>query len=400
MKQHILIIGSGFAGMWAAVSAARVADIRGSDDLEITVLSPEPELRVRPRFYEANVTALRADLQPLFAALDIRHVAGSAQAIDAAERCVTFAAPDGERRALRYDRLVLAGGSHLRAATAAGVDRYAFNIDSMDAAARLEVHLQALAARPSSDARNTVVVCGGGFTGIELATELPARLTALFGNDTKTKVVVVDKGDTPGGRFSAGLREAIGDASRELGVEWRLNSEVEAIDDAGVTLRDGTRIAAATVVWTAGVAASPLGDNLTGHRDSLGRFIVTPELRLEEYEDIYATGDMAHAKTDDAGNTALMTCQHAIQLGKFAGHNAAAGLLGAQTLPYRQVNYVTCLDLGAWGAVYSEGWDQQVKLVRDEAKALKKTIVSELIYPPEANREAAFAAADPLAKFV
>ncbi len=80
---------------------------------------------------------------------------------------------------------------------------------------------------------------------------------------------------------------------------------------------------------------------------------------------------MAHAKTDDAGNTALMTCQHAIQLGKFAGHNAAASLLNLEPYPYRQVNYVTCLDLGGWGAVYTEGWEQRVKSVREEGKRSK-----------------------------
>ena len=109
---------------------------------------------------------------------------------------------------------------------------------------------------------------------------------------------------------------------------------------------------------------------------------------------------MAHAKTDDAGNTALMTCQHAIQLGKFAGHNAAASLLNVDPYPYRQVNYVTCLDLGGWGAVYTEGWDQVVKSVRGDAKKIKIAITNELIYPPAADKAVAFAAADPLAKFV
>lgn len=196
------------------------------------------------------------------------------------------------------------------------------------------------------------------------------------------------------------MRKVISEASAALGVEWRLNSSVESVDASGVLLTSGERINAATVVWTAGVTASGLGTDLKGERDAQGRFVVTPLLQLPDYPDIYATGDMAHAKTDDLGNTALMTCQHAIQLGKFAGHNAAASLLGAETLPYRHEKYVTCLDLGTWGAVYTEGWDQQLKLVRDEAKTLKTAITHELIYPPAANREAAFAAADPLAKFV
>lgn len=82
-----------------------------------------------------------------------------------------------------------------------------------------------------------MVVCGGGFTGIELATELPARLRTRFGADTKTKVIVVERGATIGGRYSEALRNTIEEASNVLGVEWRLNSEIEAIDASGVTLK-------------------------------------------------------------------------------------------------------------------------------------------------------------------
>ena len=74
--------------------------------------------------------------------------------------------------------------------------------------------------------------------------------------------------------------------------------------------------------------------------------------------------------------------------------------LGVEPSPYRQEMYVTCLDLGVWGAVYTEGWDQQVKLTRAEAKKLKVSIVSELIYPPKAERAVAFEMADPYAPFV
>jgi NADH dehydrogenase len=400
MKQRILIIGSGFAGMWAAVSATRLAHLEGNESLEIAVLAPQPELRVRPRFYEANVASLTADLQPLFAELDIRFIAGHAERIDPTQNGVWYKTPTSESTFMTYDRLIVASGSNLHHFGIKGIAEHGFDIDQLDTAQRLEEHLNALANQPESTARNTVVVCGGGFTGIELATELPARLKALLGHDTNTKVIVVERGSVIGGRYSEALRDIIRKASDELGIEWRLNTEIEVVDASGVTLKDGTHIEAATVVWTAGVKASPLGENLTAERDALGRFIVSPELQIPGYSNIFATGDMAHAKSDDVGNTALMTCQHAIQLGKFAGHNAAASLLGVDALPYRQEMYVTCLDLGAWGAVYTEGWDQQVKLVREEAKKLKIAITNELIYPPKADREIAFAAADPLAKFV
>jgi NADH dehydrogenase len=400
MKKQILIVGSGFSGMWAAVSAARLSALEGEHNLKIAVLAPVPELRVRPRFYEEKVSTLVAPLTELFAELGIEFLAGSAERIDANAKTVTWRDRNGTESTVTYERLVLATGSQTRRPAIAGLAEYAFDIDQLESAQVFEQHLDSLTTRPASPERNTVVVCGGGFTGIELATELPARLRARFGNDSQTKVIVVERGAVIGGRYSEALRQTIEDASRELGVEWRLNAEVEAIDASGVTLKNGERIAASTVVWTAGVEANTLSQQIDGERDGQGRLKVTESLQVPAHPDVYATGDMAHAKTDDAGNTALMTCQHAIQLGKFAGHNAAASLLNIDPYPYRQVNYVTCLDLGAWGAVYTEGWEQEVKSVRDEAKKIKIAITNELIYPPAADRAAAFAAADPLAKFV
>lgn len=400
MKKQILIVGSGFSGMWAAVSAARLSALAGNNSLNIAVLAPVPELRIRPRFYEENVSTMVAPLTDLFAELDIAFISGEAQRIDTTEKTVFYRDSNGTAAEVTYERLILATGSQTKRPPIAGLAEYAFDIDQLESARLLEQHLDALATRPSSPERNTVVVCGGGFTGIELATELPARLCTRFGADTKTNVIVVERGATLGGRYSEALRNTIEEASNALGVEWRLNSEIEAIDASGVTLKNGERIASATVVWTAGVEANPLSQHVAGDRDSQGRLKVTDTLQVPSHPEVYATGDMAHAKTDDVGNTALMTCQHAIQLGKFAGHNAAASLLNLAPYPYRQVNYVTCLDLGGWGAVYTEGWEQRVKSVRDEAKKIKVAITNELIYPPAADRAVAFAAADPLAKFV
>lgn len=400
MKKQILIVGSGFSGMWAAVSAARLSALEGNNSLKIAVLAPVPELRVRPRFYEENVSTLVAPLNDLFNELDIEFIAGSADTIDIKEKIVSYRDANGETSAVTYERLVLATGSQTKRPPVVGLAEYAFDIDQLESAQAFQQHLDSLVTRPSTPERNTVVVCGGGFTGIELATELPARLRARFGQDTETKVIVVERGTVIGGRYSEALRNTIEEASNELGVEWRLNSEIEVIDANGVTLKNGERIAASTVVWTAGVEANALSQQIDGERDNQGRLKVSESLQLPANPEVYATGDMAHAKTDDVGNTALMTCQHAIQLGKFAGHNAAASLLNIDPLPYRQVNYVTCLDLGAWGAVYTEGWDQAVKSVRDDAKKIKIAITNELIYPPAADKNVAFAAADPLAKFV
>lgn len=399
MKQQILILGAGFAGMWAALSAARLTDLHGRHDIEITVLAPRPELRIRPRFYEAGVENFAAPLLPLFVATGVKFLAGVASEIDSASQQVWYHNEQDQLAAVRYDRLVMATGSQMAPALP-GAQQYAFDVDQMESAARLEQHLAALAERPESVARNTVIVCGGGFTGIELATELPARLRAILGDSAAIRVIIVDRSPVAGGRYSEQLRDVIEQASAELGVQWMLNAEIKAIDETGLTLQSGEHIASSTVVLTVGAQASPLTLQIPAQRDPQGRLHVDPQLRVTGQDTIYATGDVAFARTDDKGNHALMTCQHAIMLGRFVGYNVAADLIDIEPLPYSQVNYVTCLDLGAWGAVYTEGWDQVVKSTREEAKKIKIAITNELIYPPKAERAVAFAAADPLAPFV
>ncbi|EPR1454881.1 TPA: NAD(P)/FAD-dependent oxidoreductase [Citrobacter koseri] len=400
MRKQILIVGAGFSGMWAALSAARLADKHQNDTIDITVIAPQPELRVRPRFYENAVQTLVAPLQPLFDETGINFLRGTVAQILPDSKEVSWADASGKTHLHRYDRLILASGSHVNRSLVTGADAHAFDLDQLESAAVLEQHLKDLANKEESDARNTVVVCGGGFTGIEMALELPGRLRDILGADAKTRVVVVERGPQPGARYSEELRNVIIEASAELGVEWLVNTEVESVDATGITLKDGQTIASQTVIWTVGVQANDLTGQIDAPRDRQGRLHVNAQLQVVGHDDIYATGDVAYAATDDKGNHALMTCQHAILLGKFAGNNAAADLLEVAPLPYRQENYVTCLDLGAWGAVYTEGWDQQVKLTRAEAKKLKLSIVSELIYPPKADRAVAFEIADPLAPFV
>ena len=396
MKQHILVIGAGFGGLWTALSATRLFDLHGQRDVAVTVLAPQAELRVRPRFYEPNAQQLAAPLGELFDAVGVDFIKGAAQTIDVPQKQVGYRDANGALQTCNYDKLVLATGSGLALPNTPGVAEHAFNVDQIEQAVRLENHLKSLAERPYSKARNTVVVAGGGFTGIETATEMPARLRAIFGEQADIQVIIVDRGDKVGGSMGAEIARSIAEASEELGVCWQLSSSVVAVDEQGVTLADGQRIEASTVVWTTGVRASSLTEQIPAERDHLGRLHVDAHLQVLGQPDIFATGDVAYAASDDIGNHALMTCQHAISLGRHAGNNVAAQMLGVEPMPYSQPKYVTCLDLGAWGAVYTEGWDRQVKLVREEGKALKTQINTQWIYPPAANREAAWAAADPL----
>ncbi|MGE8406750.1 MAG: NAD(P)/FAD-dependent oxidoreductase [Pseudomonas sp.] len=395
MKQQILIIGAGFGGLWTALSATRLFDIHGHADTEVTLLAPQAELRIRPRFYEPDAHRLAAPIGELLDAVGVRFIKGAAETIDVERKQVGYIDAAGAQQVHNYDKLVLASGSRLATPDTQGVAEHAFDVDQIEQAVRLENHLKSLADLPPGNGRNTVVVAGGGFTGIETATEMPARLRAILGEDAEVNVIIVDRGAAIGASMGSEISQSIAEASAELGVTWRLQSSVAAVDADGVTLADGQRIEARTVVWTTGVQASSLTAQIPGERDRLGRLHVDGNLKVIGQHDIFATGDVAYAATDDLGNHALMTCQHAIMLGRYAGNNVAAQILGVAPTAYSQPKYVTCLDLGGWGAVYTEGWDRQVKLTRQEGKELKTQINTVWIYPPAAERNAAWAAADP-----
>ncbi|SQC93705.1 Uncharacterised protein [Cedecea neteri] len=98
----------------AALSAARLAAMHDREDIEIAVLAPQPELRVRPRFYETEVASLVAPLQPLFDVTGVTFVKGEAQRIDSVNQCVWYRDEQGNSTPRQYDRLVLATGSNLK----------------------------------------------------------------------------------------------------------------------------------------------------------------------------------------------------------------------------------------------------------------------------------------------
>jgi len=394
-KQTILIAGTGFAGVWAALSATRAIALAGrEDEVEVVVVSPSPTMVIRPRLYEAVLENMNPDVSALLAVVGARYVAGLVEAIGANTQQATILRNDGGRETIAWDRFVLATGSRLSTPPIPGIADHAFDVDQLDSAQRLDAHLGLLAAR-TDEARGTAVVVGGGFTGLEGAAEMPERLRAILGKDAPIRVVIVDPAEQIAAEMGADAAVIVRGALDELGVEQRPGVRVTAVDAGGVTLSDGSRIDAATVVWSAGMRAHPLAGQVPGEHDATGRVLGDAYLRAPEAPGIFVTGDTVKAATDDIGNFTVMSCQHALSLGRVAGHNAAAELVGLDLHPYSQPKYVTCLDLGAWGALYTEGWDRQVHLTRAEGKKLKQEINGVWIYPPAPEREAVFAVSNP-----
>ncbi|PLQ02437.1 NAD(P)/FAD-dependent oxidoreductase [Cupriavidus pauculus] len=397
MKRNILIVGGGFAGLWTALGAARVVDQQGAaaSDVEITLVSPQPALHVRPRLHEAHPEQMAVPFQPLLDAVGVKFIEGMVERIHPGDRSVDIVMAACGEKSVNYDRLVLTSGSRLFRPPLPGLAEHAFAVDQIDEAVKLRQHLEGLVSKPDTAARNTFVVVGGGFTGLEVATELPDRLRVVFGDAMCPRIVVVERADAIGPDLGPGPRPQILEALEHLGIETRVGGGVVSFDANGVVTGTGERIDASTVIWTGGMVASALTAQIGPQVDRQGRLEVTGDLRVLGAKDIFGAGDVVRALTDGEGHYSLMSCQHALFMGRFAGHNVAADLLGLPTLEYRQPFYATCLDLGAWGAVYTEGWDREVKLTHAAGKERKLLINTQWIYPPAPERAQALAAGDP-----
>jgi NADH:ubiquinone reductase (H+-translocating) len=390
----VIVIGSGFAGLWAALGAARRLDELAvpAGTVAITVLSAKPFHDIRVRNYETDLSACRIPLADVLDPAGVAHVVAEVTAIDTVVR--TVATSNGAEYG--YDRLVLASGSHVLKPNIPGLRDFGFDVDTHDSAVALQHHLLELADGPPTAAAATVVVVGAGLTGIEAACELPNRLRAMFVRGGVTpRVVLVDHNPLVGSDMGASARPVIEQALSDNGVETRTGVSVTAVGNDSVSLSSGEQLAAATVVWCAGMRASPLTEQLPVARDRLGRVEVDDQLRVIGVPSVFAAGDVAVARMDDE-HVSVMSCQHGRPMGRYAGYNVISDLFGEPLLTLRIPWYVTVLDLGPGGAVYTEGWERMVVATGAQAKATKQTINGVRIYPPlTGNRMDLLAAAAP-----
>jgi NADH dehydrogenase len=371
MADRIVVIGGGFAGFWAVLAARRVA----GDRIDVTLVSRDPYLQMRPRLYEAHPETLALDLRPLLGEVGVQFWQGEASLLDDQHRSVVLAGGES----LDYDRLVVATGSVMRRPPVPGAER-AFSIDTVAEAVAFDERLGEIVA---NSANPSVAIVGAGFTGIELATELRDRVAIHGGAEIgeSLNITLFDRASVVGAELGEGPRPAIEAALAQARVETVLGVTIAELSADRIRLDDGTDRDFDAVVLATGMVASPFVAQVPGERDRLGRIIVDASLRTPAAPEIFVTGDAAAAEVGD-GHRALQSCQHALQLGRFAGENAARDLLGLPVVPYTQPRYVTCLDLGRWGAVFTRGWDRVVEDERATAKERKRNINTVVIYPP------------------
>ena len=385
----VLVLGSGFAGLWAALGAARRLDELGAHGVDVTVVSSRPYHDIRVRNYEADLTPCRIPLRQLLDPVGVEHITAEVTGIDPVATTVRTAADT----TLGYDRLVLAVGSAVVKPDIPGLREFGFDVDTYDGAARLQAHIRALADGPADVATAIAVVVGAGLTGIETASELPTMLARALGRTPR--VLLVDHNPHVGSDMGESARPVIEKALAQNEVDTRTGTGVTAVEARAVRLSSGEVIPAATVVWCAGMRANPLTARFGVPLDRLGRLPVDDYLRVEGVDGVFAAGDVAAARMDD-DHLSVMSCQHGRPMGRYAGYNVIGDLLGEPMMALRIPWYVTVLDLGPAGAVYTEGWDRRVVSTGAAAKATKRTINGERIYPPlTGDRGALLAAAAP-----
>jgi NADH:ubiquinone reductase (H+-translocating) len=207
--------------------------------------------------------------------------------------------------------------------------------------------------------RNSFQLRHAGLTGIETASELPKMLSDALGSGVTPRVILVDHNPHVGSDMGESARPVIEDALAENEVETITGVGVTAVGKRSVTMSSGEVVPAATVVWCAGMRANPLTAQFGTSCDRLGRLPVDDYLRVKGIAGVFAAGDVAAAKMDDE-HLSVMSCQHGRPMGRYAGYNVISDLLGAPMLSLRIPWYVTVLDLGPAGAVYTEGWDRRV----------------------------------------
>ena len=358
-RPRVLIVGGGFAGLWATRALAKAP-------LDITLVDRANHHLFQPLLYQVATAGLSAgDI-----AAPLRHILrdqanvavrmAEVTAIDTAARSVRCA--DGA--ALDYDFLLVASG-----ATHAyfGHDEWAVHapgLKTLDDALELRrrillafEHAEVAASRNQDSERDawlTFAVVGGGPTGVELAGTLAeiARHT-LAGefrriDPARAKVQLIEAGPRVLASFAPGLSERAAAQLRKLGVELLTGAPVQAIDAQGY-VRDGVRVAARTVLWAAGVAASPLGRLLAAPIDRAGRVQVEADLSLPGHPEVFVAGDLAAVTTN--GQAVPGTAPAAKQMGAHVAATIQARIAGQASAAFVYRDYGNLATIGRMAAV-------------------------------------------------
>ena len=361
-RPRVVVVGAGFGGLSTTRALA-------SESVDVTLVDRNNYHGFWPLLYQVATAGLSAD----DIAHSVRSIVRDEPNVKVVMATVESFDLDGRRvaledgRLLPYDYLVVAAGTVAADFGVPGVADHAFTLKSLPSAVRLRDHVLRQFERAARDPSAwdpsspdggalTVVIAGGGPTGVELAGAFVELFHVVLARDYagaglgRPRVVLVEMGDhlLPG--FSV---RSQADARRVLesrGVEVRLSAAVATVTADGVHLTDGGFIPAATTVWVAGVRASPVADALGAEQDRGGRVKVLPDLSLPGRPEVFVLGDLA-GSADKKGVPLPQVAQVAMQGGKRVARNITAGMKGRPTKAFHYKDKGIMATIGRRSAV-------------------------------------------------
>ena len=311
---EILSLGAGYSGMAATMGLA--GRLKGHDDVQITLVNPQTRFTERLRLHQTASGQTLADLQipEQLEGTGVDFVQGWVTRLDADARAVRF----DDASTLRYDTLIYALGSVADTAVVPGVDEFAYTLNSAQDAALLAEHLDRL-----SD--GTVIVAGGGLTGVESAAEIAEQHPEL-------DVVLLSR-QVPGSMMGDKARTRLHAGLERLGVAVRAGVDIVKVMSDGVALDTGEVIAAQAVLWTTGVRVSPIASAAGLQVDERGRIVTDESLRSLSHPSVYAVGDAA--AIHQGYGVMHGTCQSGIPTALHAATSIVRELKGKQPKAFR-----------------------------------------------------------------
>lgn len=357
-RKKIVILGGGFAGF---TIAKRLERLLRADEAEVTIVSRDNYVLFTPMLPEVSSGGLEARhvVSPLRALLrktrlvlaDVREVDPQARAVD-----VRFLLGDGGDR-LRYDHLVVGLGSVTSTFGISGVAESTFAFKRLEDADALRNHVVAtleladVAADPAERKRLlTYAIVGGGYTGVEIAGELVDFFASIVRfyrtiDRGEVEIVLIEGGPSLLPDLPPRMGSYATEFLRKRGVRVVLGSLVSAVDAVSVLLKDGTRIAAGTIVWSAGVNPSPVVAAMPLPHARNGAIMAQADMSVEGWEGVWAIGDCAWIPSPEGGFYP-MTAQHAIREGPALAENIVRAIRGEPTKPFRFKALGTMASLG------------------------------------------------------
>ena len=360
---RVVIIGGGFGGL----SAARV--LKNRKNVRVTLLDKRNHHVFQPLLYQVATATLSAgDIASpirwiLRRARNVRVLLAEASRIDVAGHRVELS--DGA--SVEYDQLIVATGSSHTYFGHADWESAAPGLKTLEDA--FEIRRRVLKAferaeRAIDDQHRqellTFVLVGGGPTGVELAGTLAEIARQTLRDEfrsidtTRARVVLVEAGPSILSTFPETLRDAARQSLRKLGVEVMEDTRVVNVDDHGVTIEPGGRVVAGTVLWTAGVAASPLVATLGAPLDRAGRVLVLPDLTIPGHPEVFVVGDAAALEQD--GHWLPGVAQNAMQGAAHAARTILRRLDGETSTPFVYRNLGNMAIVGRNAAVADLNW--------------------------------------------